>query len=339
MSALVRVVLLGFAMAVAAAVAVYHLSEARRLHARLAHLSARERQLEGDLADSIRQSEKSTQLLAAAVEAEQVRRAQQEARIRAAQRPPPEGVRLALIALNECLREDGFDRLRCLSGRWLTGAELGEVELIERDDASLGSVLYVCGRLRLRLDREAGALTLVFLDGHRLVGGEREEFPAAGLLLRLHPVEGPMWEARLGYLVESSGRYPLADAARPPPGQLDLPGREAWLARISSLLEHAESGDLSYRIEGLSGLHEGVFRGVMMLGYDRDDRLAMAVEAKRMSVCARPQLGVVELLLEEGVLRKAGGETTIPAAGYRIVLPSVSREDAVNTMLGMVLER
>jgi hypothetical protein len=274
--------------------------------------------------------------LAARAAGEAARREQRERAARAVLRGPPAGVRLALAAINDCLREDGFERLRFLHAGALDGRTVCDVEAIERDEDALGTALYLASELQLELDRAAGALTLRLRDGHRLADGVRHELPPEGLELRFQPVDGRHWEQRLGYLLTARGQYPAPPAAASAPaGELDAEQRAVWLSRLAGLLEVA-AGELRYRVHDLRGLADGAFTEVLLLGYDAGGRLVLSASAERMAVRATPAGG--ELVLESGTLRKAGGETTIPAAGYRILLPDVTREAALDAMLGMVVQ-
>ena len=74
-------------------------------------------------------------------------------------------------------------------------------------------------------------------------------------------------------------------------------------------------------------------------GYRADGLLAQSASAKSLAIEVDREAQCVSLLLEDGVLRKAGGDTTIPAAGYRVLLPAVTVHDAIDSMLGMVVDR
>ena len=139
---------------------------------------------------------------------------------------------------------------------------------------------------------------------------------------------------------DEDGEYSAEEAAiiRPADRTLAPLERDAWLDRLDRLLASAGT-DLRYRVDGLGGLEAAAFTGVLLLGYDGKQRLEIAVEAARMAVVSDAAGGTVELVLEDGVLRRSGGETTIPAAGYRVLLPAVTAETAMQTMLGMVVTR
>ena len=335
---MVRKVAIVLTVTAALGAGLYYLSEARRLGARFEQTARRNRQLEHELAVAIGQREEQSRVLAEQIGKLDARRRALRQESQDALRPMPEGVRLALIAINECLSEDGFAELRFLHAREIDHRSLRLAEAMERDPGSLASTLYVANKVQLELDRSRESLTLRFFDGVRVHRGEREELVEEGLPVVLRPVNGRMWEARLGYLLEVEGSYPEpAEETRQRP-RMDRFTKQAWLSRLDGLLERAGT-DVAYRVDRFAGLEGGVFADVLLLGYDDGKSLSVAMEAERMSVTVDEATGSVALLLHKGVLRKSGGETTIPSDGYRILLPSLTRDDAMKAMLGMVVLR
>ena len=59
----------------------------------------------------------------------------------------------------------------------------------------------------------------------------------------------------------------------------------------------------------------------------------------KVSVEVDERRGVVSLLLQEGVLRREGVESTINAQGFRMLLPALTPKDVTDAMLGMVVRR
>jgi len=334
---------LGRVLAIVAAVAtvgavLYYTSEARRYAARIDYLATHNRELEQQLAAALAEREQIHQLLADKVAEFEAAREQDAELALERRKAMPEGVRLTLVALNDCLREDGFSEIRFLRATALTERTLYRVEMVESDRRNLFSSLYIAGRVTVRLDRDLGVIGLRFSDGYKLTNGVREPFPEAGCVLRLEHVAGPMWEGRLGHLIEAAGAYPVEQPEIPRASLLTRDQRASWIDRFERLLGDAGS-HVRYRVDSLAGLEAGVFTGIVLLGYDEHRNLAAAIEAARLQVVCTERHHTVELLLEDGVLRKDGGEATISADGYRILLPNVTRERAMGIMLGMVSDR
>ncbi len=312
--------------------AVVYRSEARRAAVHQRFLEERLARLESELEAAIHQREATTALLASTADARRDRAEGEEGR-----RIPhlPESVRLVLAAFNECARLDGFDWLRALHGVELADGEVRGVELVERADDGLATTVYLAERMRLVLDRERGAVVVWLHGGHLWSGGERVALPADGRAIELLPVDGPMWEARLARLLQVEGEYPVQAPVTAPAARLDPVERQTWLSRLRQLVESART-EQHYAVQSLRGLQDGEFTEVLLLGYTPERRLQSAIECDRLAVVADPNAERVELLVRGGILRRAGGETTIPDGGYRIVLPGVSSGDASRIMLGMV---
>lgn len=336
---LLRVLLLVAAWLGAGAVALYHLSEARRLQARLGHLDERSQRLERELESALQQREHTHALLEAAATERGAQREADAERRRQAQRAPPERVRLLINAVNRCLREDGYPRLRLLHARGLADGALRDVELLETAADGLGADLYTAAELRLSLDRAEARLAIELRQGTAVCAGERRPLRDDERIV-LRPVDGRLWEEATALVLRAEGQYPdtaLAVRAAAPPGLTALEKQE-WIARFDRLLAAADT-ELRYRVGALGALGEGVFREVMVLGYDERGTLTLAIEAERLTAIVDDRLGIVELLLERGILRRGSREITIPAAGYSVLLPGVRRAEAMEHLIGMLVER
>ncbi len=314
---------------------VYYLSEARRLDAHLRYLESRNATLEVELADAIAQRDEVSRFLEDRAELVRKQEDDRRRRLRNALRPMPEGVRLAIVAINESLAEDGFPEVRLLSARAIEDRALVDVELLEQDRATQQPHVYMADRLTLRLDRASGLLTLRLFGGQRWVGEERVAFPVEGWAIDLAAVEGPKWESRLPQLLEAEGEYP-AEEVSAPKARVDRYTLAVWGSRVNRILTEAKT-DFEYQIEKIGGLDKGVFTDVMLTGSEPGKALSVAFEAKRMTVTTHARSRTVELFLEDGWLRKAGGATRI--GQYRILLPGVTPDRAMETMMGMVVSR
>ena len=146
-----------------------------------------------------------------------------------------------------------------------------------------------------------------------------------------------MWESRVGHLLAVEGEYPVPEPiVRMPRLARDV--RDLWIDRFKMLLEGAGT-DVTYRVDDIGALADASFRDVLLLGYRDGKTLKTAIEAKRLAVVVDRETETVELVLEDGVLRKSGGETRIGGQGYRILLPEVTRARAIDLMMGMVVHR
>jgi hypothetical protein len=246
----------------------------------------------------------------------------------------PEGVRQALVTANELLREDGQTGLRFLKAMKIENKVLHKVQILDRDVTSLAGTIYIADQLSFDLDRISGTLTLCFRGGYCRGPHGREEFPLSGKRVVLPDADGRSWEARLPFLVEGYGEYPVAENKV----RLTRMGQErrvGWLKRINTLLEKA-GGETRYRVDTFRNLEKAQFRESLLLGYDKSKKLSMSAEADRLWLQVDGKAKTVEIWVEEGMLRKRGGDTPIPSAGYRIRLPGVTPEQALDAMLGMV---
>ncbi len=253
-------------------------------------------------------------------------------------KPVPEGVRLALKTLEELLRADGYDGFRLLRADRLEDGHLVGAEMIEDDLQAHRTTYYRAGRLSIELDREHGSAVIRLEGGHALTDGELADFPSEGLEIPLPRVDGPAWEARLPYLVTARGDYPVPESELADDQRLDSIARADWKERIDSLLTAAGT-DARWELSRVRGLKDGWFAGALLLASGKGGLLERAAEAKRAAIEVDRSTGRVSLLLRGGILRRKAGNTTIPESGYRIALPGVTAEQAIETMLGMVVDR
>ncbi|HZN42065.1 MAG TPA: hypothetical protein VFD82_24920 [Planctomycetota bacterium] len=265
--------------------------------------------------------------------------AEAEAQAQRAQAPMPEGVRLCLQALHECLRVEGYTGQRFLSARSLDGEGLHDVELIEVDADGLGAAFLHAGRMTAELDRGKGRFVLTFFDGFRTAAGERQKLLPDGWPLVFAPVDGRLIEQRLPYLVRVVGVYPDPDAA--PDRRLtdvDPMTRRQWLERLDRLLDTASTPH-HLRVNRFRGMHDGYFLTAEVVGTDDRFRLVASAHCEKLAVEVDQAAGIVSLLLKSGVLRSGGVESTITAEGFRMLLGNVTPKQASDTMFGMVVSK
>ena len=251
--------------------------------------------------------------------------------------PMPEGVRRAVLAFEECLAHDGHNGLRLLDARSLTADGFGAIELLVAGSDHLPSAFYFVEKLQIVIDRERSEVELRFCGGRVLQGGASEELPADGITIRLRDIDGPYWERRLATIATAVGEYPVVRAELEAQRRMDPLTMDAWRWRLQDLLARGGT-ELAWdfgRFRLLDGAH---FLDASIHGYGTDGLLAQSASAGRLAVEIDRELGTVSLLLFDGVLRKAGGDTTIPASGYRMLLPSLKPQDAIDAMLGLVIE-
>ena len=298
-------------------------------------------QLEGDLAAALLGQRDLRDLLVRRRAEEDATRAAQEEHALEVLAPMPEGVRLALAALRDLLLRSSHD-LRFLRVRALADHALHDVEVFEPGRAATGGagVLWMAGRADFRLDRESGALTILFHDGSVTRGGERAELRAGGEPLVLEGVAARDFEARLPYLIEAVGEYPGEAVSASARARLDPYSAEAWRGRLNDLLA-AASTFTHYRVSEVAGLEDARFLDVVLLGHSDARVLVESAEVVRMAVVVDEVAGTVELELQGGMRRRAGGETAIPEApdAQRILLTGLTPQAAMHTMTGMVVRR
>ncbi len=252
--------------------------------------------------------------------------------------PMPEGVRNCLASLHECLRAEGFNNHRFLSAQRLDGEGLHQVELLVTHADGLGVDVMQAGRMVAELDRGKGRLVLRLFDGFRVEAGERVALPADGWSIVFTPIDAQLFEERLPFLVRVEGVYPESEVRMRAVSDLDSTTRLQWLDRFDRLLANAGTPE-ELRVNRCRGLHSGHFLTVQLLGADSKHRLLLSADCARMAVEIDPVGGVVSLLLQDGVLRRGGVESTISAEGYRMLLPKVTPKQATDCMLGMVVTK
>ena len=249
--------------------------------------------------------------------------------------PLPEGVRACLETLHACLRDEGFGSFRFLSAQSLDQDGLHGVELLDSSD-QFGAAFLVAERMTARVDRATSRLELRFYAGHRTVGGAREAFLEDGFPLLFPEVDGPVWEARLPYLVRGEGAYPqAAGAPERPATDVDPATRRQWLERLDRLLAMAGTPE-QWRVSRFRGMDRGEFLQVELVGTDDKHRVLAGVQCERLAVEV-DRRGVVSLLLRSGVLLREGVESKLTAEGYRMLLPRLTQKQATDAMLGMVV--
>lgn len=301
-------------------------------------LAGRIKFLEAELQREQAQRQEVDAFLKKSAELLRAERERHNKEIWAAKKFMPEGVRQALLALNECLRQDGQDGLRFMKARSIEDSVLRGVELFDHDISTLRSTLYLAGEVTFHLDRSTSKLTIVLKAGSSRSSLGRHEFPAAGEQLLLPLVDGSMWEKRLPYLVQSQGEYPeaIGSVARAP--SMSSSARASWRRKLNALMDLSGTA-IRYRMDRLGGLEDGRFRDVVLLGYSKGKTLVASVEAERLTVLVDDAQQAVELRMVTGVVRQSLGETAIPEAGYRIQLPGVKPAKAVEVMAGMVVRQ
>lgn len=298
--------------------------------ARIRSLEAQLLAEQGRWQDIDKSIEKYTQALRA-------ERARHSKEIWAAKKFMPEGVRQALLTIRDCLRFEGQDGLRFMRARSIEDSILHDVQLLDHDLKTLRTTLYIAAEVTFLLDRTTSELRIVMKDGFQRSSSGRKDFPPEGESLVLAKVEGPLWEESLPFLIQSKGKYPIV-AAKVPPPRMAKRLRLGWLGRVNELLQLSSSGT-KYRLESFRDLVDGRFRDALLLGSGNGKTLISTVEAERLAVHVDDEQQTVELRLEQGIVRKRGGETAIPASGYRIQLPGIKPAKAVEVMVGMVIRK
>ncbi len=303
--------------------------------------AARVAALEAELAAALVGQRELRDLLVERRQAEDAVRQASDARTQAVLTPMPEGVLLALQALRGLLQRSGHD-LRFLRVRAVGDHVLHDVEMFEPGSAATGGggVLWLAARADFKLDRASSSLTILFHEGTVTRFGERAALRDGGEPLVLEGVAARDLEARLPYLVECVGEYPTATSALPAHARLDPYSAEAWRGRLNDLLAAATT-PTRYRVSEVSGLDDARFRDVVLLGHAESNLLVEAAEVAHLAVVVDEGAGTVELELQGGKRRRAGGEAPIPDApdAHRILLLGVTPQAAMRTMTGMVVRR
>ncbi|MGE0144108.1 MAG: hypothetical protein AB7I19_08700 [Planctomycetota bacterium] len=264
-------------------------------------------------------------------------RAEFETRRSQAREPMPEAVRRAVVAFEECLVHDGHHGLRLIEAGGLDARGFQAVEFVAALDRHAPATFVFADRMGIRLDRAQGTLELVFEAGRMLLDGVASAIPEEGHRVVLHEVDGPHWERRLPTLIEVVGEYPAVLAERNADPTVDPATLRAWLARLAELLARAGT-EVVWDVGRCADLRDARFQDISLHGYDQKGILQRSLSVRRLAVEIDSEANVARLLLEDGVLRKAGGDTTIPATGYRILLPALRASAARDLMLGMVVD-
>ncbi|MBL9076268.1 MAG: hypothetical protein JNL08_02115 [Planctomycetes bacterium] len=293
------------------------------------------------LAGELRAAQQQLQAVSDVVDqrSEALRRAAERAEAEAAAslRAMPEGVRLCLQTLHECLRGEGFTAQRFLSARALDEHGLHDVELLDLQSDGLGAAFVRAGRMQAALDRGTGRLELRFFDGQRTQDGERTALPADGFALVFAPVDGRVFERRLPYLIDASGAYP-DEAPAGSTADVDPLTRRRWLERFDALLGTAGAVE-QLQVTRFRGMQDGWFLDAEVIGTDARHHVVSMAFAQRLCVELDAAAGVVSLRLVDGNLRRGGVDSTISAEGYRMLLPNVTIQKAADLMLGMVVRK
>jgi hypothetical protein len=252
--------------------------------------------------------------------------------------PVPEGVRACLVALQDCLRGEGFTSHRFLSAQRLDADGLHGVELLDTASAEFGATFIGAARMTASLDRATGRFELRFFDGQRTAAGVRETIGSDGLAVVFADVDGRAFEAKLPYLVRAEGQYPTPVAEdRRRPTDLDPAARRQWLDCFDRLLAAADTTP-RWRLTRFRGLDGGDFLDVELVGTDARNLVLAGAHCARLAVEVDAR-GVVSLWLRSGVLQKEGVQSSINAEGYRMLLPNLTPKQATDAMLGMVVHK
>lgn len=253
--------------------------------------------------------------------------------------PMPDGVRLCLQALHDCLRAEGFTGLRFLGARSVGNEGLTMVEALECDPSGLDVAVLHAARVTATLDRSRGRFELRFFDGERVLRGERQKLPKDGFAIAFDDVDGRPFEARLPYLLAVQGAYPdskLAEARAAT--DLEPPQRRQWLARLDRVLR--ESGvSPGWQVTRLRGLDNAWFLAGELVSADEKKRVVGGAHVARFAIECDQAAGVVSLLLRDGFLHRAGVDSRITGEGFRVLLPNLTCKQANDLMFGMVVTK
>ena len=228
--------------------------------------------------------------------------------------------------------------LRFLGASAIVDGELRDVEVLDVAADQL-SVAFVRGkRMAAGFDRTNSRLTLRFYEGERKVAGASTRLPEDGFAILFDGVDGPALEAALPYLVRSEGTYPP-----PPVGEAKVPGvdpatRAQWLERVDGLLQRAGTAD-RWRMARFRGMQDGWFLDVDLVASDAKNHVVGGAHCARLAVELDPAAGIVSLRMVDGVLRQAGGESSIAGEGYRMLLPKLNCKQASDAMMGIVVTK
>ncbi|MCA8942574.1 MAG: hypothetical protein KDB80_08475 [Planctomycetes bacterium] len=264
-------------------------------------------------------------------------RAERQERLRRATKAPPEGVRLALLAIQRRLEADGYDGLRFLSAARIEDRELREVEATEYRRDWFSTAVYSVDRASFELDRATSTLTIRCREGKVIANDVERELGENGETIVLTSVDGRAWEAELPYLLVARGAYPEDVEPEQVLPSIDDATARIWVERLNLLLDQAET-DLHYRVARVRDLRDARFVDVLMHGYDEHKQLAASGKSSTCEVRVDPSADTAELVLRDGTWRSRTGKTPIEESGMRILLHGVDAASARATMLGMVTE-
>jgi hypothetical protein len=270
----------------------------------------------------------------------QARQAQQE-RLERALAPMPEGLRLTLDALHELLRRAGHGDVQVLEARAVTERALWGARVFRGGNGpNDGATLWQAEKVTFAIDRATSALTMTLQQGLVVRGGSTKPLPDDGDVVVFAEVDARACEARLPQLIAVSGEHPVAEPVIPPRARLDPFTAQRWRERLDQVLASART-TLRYRVHELQGLDQGWFLGVVLYGHTAGNRLEEMAEVERMALTVDDAGGIAELEMVGGVLRRAGGDVTLPATapGRRILLPGVTPAAASRTLTGMVVKQ
>lgn len=256
----------------------------------------------------------------------------------AAAAPMGDGVRNCLIALHDRLRHEGFSNLRFLAASAIVDGELRDVEVLDVAPDQLAVAFLRGKRMTAVLERATSCLRLRFYDGERRVAGVATPLPEDGFSVVFDGVDGPAMEAALPYLVVGEGLYPP-----PALGEAKVPGvdpatRAQWIERVDGLLQRAGLVE-RWRMTRFRGMQDGWFLDVDLVATDQKDHVVGGAHCGRVAVELDPAAGIASLRMVDGVLRQAGGESSIGGEGYRMLLPKLNCKQASDAMMGIVVTK
>ncbi len=254
-------------------------------------------------------------------------------------KPMPAGVRLCLDSLHQCLRGEGYTNQRFLRASSIDDAGMHGVEMLDASPDGLAVAFVNAELMTAKIDRGTGRLELRFFDGYRAVDGERLVLPEDGFAVTFEEVDGRLFERRLPFLLHGEGFYQVVESGNQKPStDLDPGTRRQWLTRLDLLISSARTA-LNWRVTRMRGMSDGYFLTVELVGTSDNHLVKGSVHCDRMAVEIDEVGGVVSLLLQDGVLRRDGLESTITNQGYRMLLPGLTPKETIDAMLGMVVKK
>jgi len=256
----------------------------------------------------------------------------------AAAAPMSDGVRNCLVALHDQLRREGFTHVRFLGATAIDGGELRDVEALDVAADQLATTFLRGKRMTAVLERPTSTLLLRFFDGEARTAGVATALPEDGFVLRFAGVDGPACEAALPYLVRGEGAYPPPPVAAAKVPTADPATRGQWIERVDSLLQRAGTAD-TWRMTRFRGMQDGWFLDVDLVASNAQNHVVGGAHCARVAVELDQAAGIVSLRMVDGVLRQAGGESSIGGVGYRMLLPKWNCKQASDAMMGIVVTK